>query len=167
MRFHYPTIQACRELLFTLVRQHMTNLEPAPWYEDEGRGLNQLQSIFALMERDEYPDLLHKGAYLFCSIIDGHPFSNGNKRLAVTLLTYFLLINDYRISAPSMHVVRDQLRMYFPKVQWESVESFRHSHEYFFYHLALIIADRMQKGKMTFRQEQEAVQELLKFIGAH
>ena len=162
----YPTLSALRELLFPIIRQHMAAHEPAPRYENERRGLEKLETTFALMERNDYPDLLSKSAYLFCSIIDGHPFSNGNKRLAVILLTYVLLVNGYQISAPDMQAIRDELRRFFPKLRWEDVSAFRHPHEYFFYHLALVIADRAQKGKLTFRQEQHSVRELLAFIGA-
>ncbi|NOS67757.1 MAG: type II toxin-antitoxin system death-on-curing family toxin [Candidatus Peribacteraceae bacterium] len=147
-----------------MIRQHMAIHEPAPYYDGERRGLDKLEGTFGLMQRDNYPDLLGKAAYLFCSVIDGHPFSNGNKRLAVTLLTYFLLMNGFRISAPSMLAVRAELERFFPNLRWEDVHAFRHPHEYFFYHLALIVADRAQKGKLNFRQEQDAVQQLLAFI---
>lgn len=162
---NYPTLSICRELLFPIIRQHMAAHEPAPYYDDERHGLEKLKGTFELMQRENYPDLLSKAAYLFCSVIDGHPFSNGNKRLAVTLLTYTLLMNEFRISALGMHAVRAELERFFPKLRWEDVHAFRHPHEYFFYHLALIIADRAQKGKMNFRQEQDAVRQLLMFIG--
>jgi death-on-curing family protein len=160
----YPDLTICRALLFSLIRKEMVALEPAPPYEEETRGLQKLESTFILMQRDDYDGFFVKAAYLFCSVIDGHPFSNGNKRLAVTVLTYFLLVNGYKISVPSMEVLRDELQRIFPKLRWEDVRAFHHPHEYFFYHLALIIADRSQKGQLTFRQEQSAVQELLKFI---
>ena len=161
----YPTLDHCRDLLFPLIAENMAMHEPAPAYDVERRGLQKLESIFHLMQRDDYPALLHKAAYLFCSVIDGHPFSNGNKRLAVTALSFFLIVNGYHISAPSMEAVRAELHRFFPLLHWENIHAFHHPHEYFFYHLALIIADRAQKGKMTFRQEKDAVRELLQFIG--
>jgi prophage maintenance system killer protein len=164
---HYPTIPSCREILFPLIRREMGKAEPAPWYEDERRGLGRLEGTFALMERDEYPDMLSKAAYLFCSVIDGHFFSNGNKRLAVAVLTYFLVVNGWKISAPDLEDLRSELQRFFPKLQWENVHAFRFAHEYFFYHLALIIADRRQKGAMKFQEEQRAVRELLTFIIFH
>lgn len=162
----YPTLDICRQLLFPLIRANMTTLEPAPVYEEQVQGLEKLRSTFALAAWDTYPDLLSKSAYIFCSIIDGHPFSNGNKRLAVAALTYVLVVNGEHISAPSMKAVQQELVRFFPALTWEDVSSFKHPHEYFFYHLALIIADRKQKGQMTFQQEQAAVRELLTFITA-
>ncbi len=165
MNFTYPSLTACGKILFPMIRSEMIAFEPAPPYEDEQRGLQKLESVFQLMQDDRYyPDFYTKAAYLFCAIIDGHPFSNGNKRVAVAVLTYFLLLNGHRISAPGMDAVRDALREKFPNLRWEDVQAFRFAHEYFFYHLALIIADRVQKGKMTFKQEQNAVRELLMFI---
>lgn len=161
----YPSLEACTQLLFPIIRKEMIAFEPAPAYEEEQIGLKKLGSIFQLMQEDQYyPNFLSKAAYLFCAIIDGHPFSNGNKRLGVAVLTYFMIMNGYKLSAPSMGAVYEALREQFPKLRWENVLAFRHPHEYFFYHLALIIADRAQKGKMTFKQEQTAVQELLHFI---
>ena len=167
MLFHYPTLAACRAILFPMIRTEMAVFEPAPAYEEERHGIQKVESIFALMQRDVYyPDFFAKAAYLFCAIIDGHPFPNGNKRAAVAAITYFLVANGRRIYGPDMHAVRDALQAQFPNLQWQKVDAFRHPHEYFFYHLALVIADRAQKGKMTFRQEQSAVALLLQFITA-
>ena len=160
----YPTIDVCRELLFPFIRKWMATNEPAPYYEDERSGLGKLEGTLLLMERDEYEDLLAKAAYLFCSIVDGHHFSNGNKRLGVALLTFFLLTNNCKISAPDLQIMREELTKAFPRLIWEDVAVFKFPHEYFFYHLALIIADRRQKGKMTFQQEQAAVKTLLQII---
>jgi hypothetical protein len=160
----YPSIEICKKLLFPLIREAMIISEPAPFYEYERTGLDKIESIFHLMESGYYPDELTQISYLFCSVIDGHPFSNGNKRLAVALLSYCLVMNSYKIHIPNMDALKEELQRLFPKLKWEQVKSFRYPHEYFFYHLALIIADRAQKGHITFRQEQEAVRESLTFI---
>lgn len=161
---HYPTILLCRQQLFPYIRSRLATAEPAPSYEFELRGVRGLEGIFNLMQRDEYQGALGKAAYLFCSVIDGHHFSNGNKRLGVTLLLYFLLLNGYMVSIPDLQIMRQELQRLFPNLQWEEVTSFHYPHEYFFYHLALIIADRKQKGQMTFQQEQSAVRELLTVV---
>lgn len=142
----------------------MATHEPAPDYEGEKRGVERLDGILQLMQRDEYPHLLHKAAYAFCSIIDGHHFSNGNKRLAVSVLIFTLLLNGVRIHAPNMEIMESELQRFFPNLKWDDSVKFTQPHEYFFYHLALIIADRSQKGEMTFSQEQEAVVELLRVV---
>ncbi len=160
----YPTTKACIELLFPYICARMASKEPAPAYEMEHKGVERLGSVLELMQRPEYDGLMAKAAYLFCPIIDGHHFSNGNKRLAVSALVYFLLANGGRIHAPNMEVMRSELERAFPNLKWDDVQSFSQPHEFFFYHLALIIADRNQKGAMNFKQEQEAVEKLLQVI---
>lgn len=41
-----------------------------------------------------YKGLIAKAAILFYLMIKNHPFENGNKRIALTTLLYFLLINE-------------------------------------------------------------------------
>ena len=36
---NYPTLAICKELLFPIIREHMAIHEPAPYYDDERRGL--------------------------------------------------------------------------------------------------------------------------------
>jgi prophage maintenance system killer protein len=161
---HPLTLAECREQLFPYIRSRLSTQEPAPNYEQEQHGLDRLESILTLMDRDEYPDTLAKAAYLFCAVIDGHPFSNGNKRLGVTVLLYFLLRNGFLVNITDLQIMRQELQRIFPNLEWENVASFHFPHEFFFYHLALIIADRKQKGQMTFPQEQAAVRQLLEVV---
>jgi len=160
----YIDISICEKLIFPYIQDNMASEEPAPMYELETEGVKRLEAVFHLMQRSDYKGLLGKAAYMFCSVIDSHHFSNGNKRLAVSLLIFFLLVNNRGIHAPNMEVMRSELRKAFPKLKWQNVQSFSYPHEYFFYHLALIIADRSQKGKMTFTQEQAAVKNLLNVV---
>ena len=160
----YPTLDDCQRELFPYIAKRMAAEEPAPSYAYEPSGLKRLESTLTLMQRDDYEGHLAKAAYLFCSIIDSHPFSNGNKRLAVTLLIAFLLLNRYKIHGPNMRVLRRELHRTFPQLQWQKVGAFSQPHEHFFYHLALIIADRNQKGQMTFPEERTAVEQLLQIV---
>ena len=43
--------------------------------------------------RQLYPGLLKKSAILFYLMVKNHPFQNGNKRIAMTTLFYFLFQN--------------------------------------------------------------------------
>ncbi len=54
-----------------------------------------------------YPTVLAKGACLFRGLIKNHPLIDGNKRVAVTTLATFLLMNGYRLTATN-----DQMRDY-------------------------------------------------------
>jgi death-on-curing protein len=43
--------------------------------------------------KDLYPGLLKKAATLFYLMVKNHPFQNGNKRIAMVTLFYFLFLN--------------------------------------------------------------------------
>ena len=49
--------------------------------------------------KDLYPDLFSKAAALMESLINNHPFVDGNKRTGVTAAGVFLLRNGFRLKA--------------------------------------------------------------------
>ena len=49
--------------------------------------------------QDLYPDLFHKAGALMESLLQNHPFVDGNKRTAVTATGMFLRMNGYRLTA--------------------------------------------------------------------
>ena len=53
-----------------------------------------------------YPALLDKAILHFYLIIKNHPFENGNKRMAVTVMLYFLYKNGKFIKAPADELYR-------------------------------------------------------------
>jgi len=48
---------------------------------------------------DLYPDLFTKVAALMASLVNNHPFVDGNKRVGITAAGLFLRRNDYRLTA--------------------------------------------------------------------
>lgn len=48
---------------------------------------------------DLYPTLAEKAAILFYTMIQNHPFENGNKRIGTTAMLVFLFINGYWLKA--------------------------------------------------------------------
>ena len=55
--------------------------------------------------RDLYPSLEHKGAALMLSLIQNHPFVDGNKRTGVAALGLFLALNGHRLVADNADLV--------------------------------------------------------------
>jgi len=51
-----------------------------------------------------YPSLIKKAAILFYLMIKNHPFQNGNKRIAMVTLFYFLHINKKWISVDNQEL---------------------------------------------------------------
>ena len=80
----------------SLARETMEWSEPIPDFST--RFTNSLErSIEAPFQsfggKQLYSGLLKKAAILFYLMIKNHPFQNGNKRIAMTTLFYFLYIN--------------------------------------------------------------------------
>lgn len=59
------------------------------------------QSAFGV---DLYPELADKAAALAHAIVRGHPFSDGNKRVAVVALDLMLTLNGTRLTADNTQV---------------------------------------------------------------
>lgn len=79
-----------------LAKETMTWTEPIPDFST--RYTNALErSIEAPFQtfagRQLYPGLLKKSSILFYLMVKNHPFQNGNKRIAMTTLFYFLSQN--------------------------------------------------------------------------
>lgn len=79
-----------------LARETMQWSEPIPDFST--RYTNTLErSIAAPFQafggKQLYPGLIKKSSILFYLMIKNHPFQNGNKRIAMTTLFYFLLLN--------------------------------------------------------------------------
>ena len=80
----------------TLAKETMDWNEPIP--EFQTRYPNVLESCLTTPFQKVYNQVLYKGlvakcAILFYLLVKNHPFQNGNKRMAVTILLIFLLLN--------------------------------------------------------------------------
>lgn len=68
------------------------------------RDENRLKSLIQaprqeLFGTEQYPTVFEKAAVYMRNIIGDHPFSDGNKRTAVTICGIFLMRNNLRLSA--------------------------------------------------------------------
>ena len=62
----------------------------------EHLNLGTLDSVLQNIQNDDYyPTFVDKLTHLFYSVCKFHCFADGNKRLAITLATQFLLFNGY------------------------------------------------------------------------
>jgi death-on-curing family protein len=90
------TIQQIEYVVHSIARETMSWSEPIP--EFATRFPYKLESCLAVPfqtfnKRLLYRGLTAKAAILFYLLIKNHPFENGNKRIAVTTLLYFLYKN--------------------------------------------------------------------------
>ena len=73
------------------------------------RDLGLLQSAVSRPQasfegQDLYPDLYHKAAALLESLVNNHPFVDGNKRTGFTSAAMFLKINGFSLIASNQEV---------------------------------------------------------------
>ncbi len=92
----YPTINEIQFVAHELASKLMDYNEPIPDFSTRypdalERSLGSLQQTFN--KKDLYPTLLDKASIFFYLMIKNHPFQNGNKRVAVMSLLYFLMEN--------------------------------------------------------------------------
>jgi len=61
--------------------------------------------------KELYPDLFTKTAVLMDSLINNHPFLDGNKRTGITAAGLFLLINGWKLTASPQDLETITLRV--------------------------------------------------------
>ena len=65
------------------------------------RDLGALESALHRPQTGYYESIVHEAAALLESLIQNHPFVDGNKRVAFAVMDVFLRINGYRLTADS------------------------------------------------------------------
>lgn len=74
----------------------------------QSRELGTLDGVLKNIQIDSYyPTIVDKLTHLFFCVCEFHCFADGNKRLAITLCTQFLLLNGY------LNIARD----FIPKIE--------------------------------------------------
>lgn len=68
------------------------------------RDAGALESALHRPQTGYYDTLIHEAAALLESLIQNHPFIDGNKRVAFAVTDVFLRINGYRITADSKSI---------------------------------------------------------------
>lgn len=96
MQFKKLNITDIEYVAHRLAAETMTWTEPIPDFST--RYTNALERCLeapfqSFGGRQLYPGLLRKSSILFYLMIKNHPFQNGNKRIAMTTLFYFLFQN--------------------------------------------------------------------------
>ena len=73
----------------------------------------KLESVLYNIQNDDwYPTFVDKLTHLFFSTCQFHCFADGNKRLAITLSTLFLLLNGYLGIAKTFLVKTENISLY-------------------------------------------------------
>jgi death on curing protein len=101
----YLTLAEVEFVAHELARQMMDGNEPIPSFDS--RFKDRLESCLSTpkqtyAKKELYPTFLDKASILFYLMIKSHPFKNGNKRVAIMTLLYFLYKNGLWLEMPSM-----------------------------------------------------------------
>lgn len=70
---------------------------------------------------DLYPTVYEKATALFHSLINNHPFKDGNKRTALLALVRFLHLNGYILKHPFKQTVDITLRIQKKKINFKEI----------------------------------------------
>jgi death-on-curing protein len=75
------------------------------------RDLGALEPALHRPQTGYYDTIIHEAAALFESLMQNHPFVDGNKRVAFAVVDVFLRINGYGISAPSTAIYSQTIKL--------------------------------------------------------
>lgn len=97
------------------------------------RDLDALQSALArpfqtFDNADLYPSVLEKAASLIESLLNNHPFVDGNKRTGYVLTRLFLLTNKYNIEATQQDKYDFVISIASGKIRYEEILMWLESH---------------------------------------
>ncbi len=91
------TVAEVDEIAHRMARAHLDWGKPIPDFETRYPGKLEsclIQALQTYSKRDIDPSPIDKAAIMFCLMIKNHPFLNGNKRMTVTSVITFLLLNQ-------------------------------------------------------------------------
>ncbi|MEK7227965.1 MAG: type II toxin-antitoxin system death-on-curing family toxin [Patescibacteria group bacterium] len=102
-----PTLAEVEYIAFSLAKELMEFGEPIPPFES--RFPDKLESCLKTPfqtygKKSLYQTFELKAAVLFYLMIKNHPFQNGNKRIAVVTLYYFLSINNRKLKVGNIEL---------------------------------------------------------------
>jgi death on curing protein len=75
------------------------------------RDAGALESALHRPQTGYYDTLIHQAAALLESLVQNHPFIDGNKRVAFAVLDVFLRVNGYTIIAGSEAIYDDLIKL--------------------------------------------------------
>ena len=102
---HKPTLSEVEYIAFSLAQELMEYGEPIPPFDT--RYSDKLESCLqtpfqTYNRRSLYQTFESKASALFYLMIKNHPFQNGNKRVAVVTLYYFLRSNHRKLKVSNI-----------------------------------------------------------------
>ncbi len=75
------------------------------------RDVGALESALHRPQTGYYDTLIHEAAALLESLVQNHPFVDGNKRVAFAVVDVFLRINGFTITVPSTAIYNRMIKL--------------------------------------------------------
>ena len=136
--------------------------EEIPRYDDQPEKIDDYFSLIDRLRNDTYyPDIYSKAAALLLNL-NGHYFANGNKRLAVFSMTYFLESNGLRPADLDKNEFSNLITEVFGNHELEDYENFSPT-DFAMYNVALITA-RFNLNNVAFDDGKVLVEQFLRAI---
>jgi death on curing protein len=76
------------------------------------RDVGALESALHRPQTGYYDTIIHEAAALLESLVQNHPFGDGNKRVAFAVVDVFLRINGYAITAESTAIYDSMMKLF-------------------------------------------------------
>jgi prophage maintenance system killer protein len=136
--------------------------EEIPRYDDQPEKIDNYFSLIDRLKNDTYyPDIYTKAAALLLNV-NGHYFANGNKRLAVFSMTYFLESNGLTPTELTKDEFSKIIIETFGQYKLEDYENFSPT-DFTMYNLALITA-QFNQNNVNFDDGKGQVERFLKTV---
>lgn len=136
--------------------------EEIPRYDDQPEKIDDYFSLIDRLKNDTYyPDIHSKAAALLLNL-NGHYFANGNKRLAIFSMTYFLESNGFSPNNFSKEEFAGLITEILGEHKLEDYDNFSPT-DFAMYNLALITAQFNQNG-VDFDDGKLQVEQFLKAV---
>jgi death-on-curing protein len=93
------------------------------------RDRGALESALARPQTGYYNDLIQEAAALWESLSQNHPFLDGNKRVAVTVMAAFLKVNGYKLEFDDLKAYAFLINLYESgRMRFQELESWLRRH---------------------------------------
>jgi len=158
----YITPEDLVEIIDVIQGFDYINEEEIPKYDDQPEKIDDYFSLIDRLKNDTYyPDIYSKAAALLLNL-NGHYFANGNKRLAIFSMTYFLESNGYSPAELDKDEFTDTLTNFFGEQELEDYENFSPT-DFAMYNVALITA-KFNLNNVSFDEGKSQVEQFLKAV---
>lgn len=159
---HYITPEDLIDIIDAIQSFDYVSADEIPKYDDQP---DKIDDYFALIDRLKndtyYPDIFSKAAALFLNV-NGHYFTNGNKRLAVFSMTFFLESNNWKPAEMNKNTFEEIINRIFGEHELEDYENFSPT-DFAMYNIALITATFNRNG-VEFDEGKRRTEQFLREI---